>query len=441
MNIKSLLQRLYERAKSSVVFQKILRGGAWMAAGTLIAQVLGLATSVLLARILGVEDFGRYGLLQNTLLSFGTLASRSMQVTATKFVAQYKSIDPVRAGRLAGLCWLASVVSSAIVFAGVFFGAEMLAQWANDPALEPLFKIAAFVILFSAVVAVQKGMILAIEKIRFLSLINVLVAVLNVSFLPLLCINFGLTGVVWGIVGITIVNWIVNSSLLRKAFKGSPVVFTFKGISKEVDILWKFTLPRILMSLVNVPIGWIAVMLLARQTNGIAEVAIFAAASKWRRFILFLPGMISKPSIPIIAESFGVGNYKRVTKVLLSTLGLNGAVCGVLSLGMMIAAPWILQMYGETYRAEGVVTMWVIMGAAFLQGMVVPIGDVVGLAGRNWAAFTGNLLRSAVMVSLAYALVSKGSAGLAWAHLGASVTTLIVLTSLTVWIIKCKKAV
>lgn len=432
---------LCERASKSIVFNKILKGGAWMAAGTMVAQVLGLATSVLLARLLGVEDFGRYGLLQNTLLSFGTLASRSMQVTATKFVAQYKSIDPERAGRLAGLCWLASVVSSAFVFALVFLGAEYLAVWANDAALESLFKIAAFVILFSAVVAVQKGMILAIEKIRFLALTNVLVAVLNVSFLPLLCIHYGLTGVVWGIVAITAVNWVINSSLLRKALRHSPVIFTFKGISTEVDILWKFTLPRVLMSLVNVPIGWIAIMLLAREANGIMQVAVFASVSKWRQFILFLPGMMSKPSIPIIAESFGVGNYGRVSKVLLSTLALNGAVCGALALGMALAAPWILQMYGDTYRMEGVFTMWVMMAAAFLQGIVVPLGDVVGLAGRNWVAFSGNLLRSGVLVGIAYGMVSHGSVGLAWAYLAASLTTLFSLSALSAWIIKGKKAI
>lgn len=439
--MKLMLQQLYERASKSVVFNKILKGGAWMAAGSIIAQILGLATSVLLARILGVEDFGRYGLLQNTLLSFGTLASRSMQVTATKFVAQYKSTDPVRAGRLAGLCWLSSVVSSALVFAVVFFGAEWLAAWANDVALEPLFKIAAFVILFSAVVAVQKGMILAIEKIRFLALTNVFVAVLNISLLPLLCIQYGLVGVVWAIVGITVVNWVVNSSLLRKALHNSPVVFTFRGISKEMEILWKFTLPRILMSLVNVPIGWVAIMLLASQSNGIAEVAVFAAIAKWRQFILFLPGMISKPSIPIISESFGMGNYKRVTKVLLSTLALNGVVCAALALGMALAAPWILQMYGDTFRMEGVFTMWVMMAAAFLQGMVVPIGDAVGMAGRNWIAFSVNLLRSGVMVGMAYAMVRHGSVGLAWAHLAASLTTFVSLSAMIVWIIKGKKAI
>ena len=59
MKVPMKAKLLCERASKSIVFNKILKGGAWMAAGTMVAQVLGLATSVLLARLLGVQSADR----------------------------------------------------------------------------------------------------------------------------------------------------------------------------------------------------------------------------------------------------------------------------------------------------------------------------------------------------------------------------------------------
>lgn len=425
----------------SAIFRKILHGGAWMAFATIVSQVAGLITSILLARILGVQEFGKYGLLQSTLLTFGALASRSMQVTVTKFLSQYKLTDKPRAGRLCGLCWIASLLSGLIVFGIVMIWSQPLAEWVGEPSMAGLFQVAAITILISSVVAVQGGMILAFQRIKFLAITTIAFSVLNLLLLPVLCLKFGLSGVIWGTVLTQGVNWLINSLLLRKCLAESGIEFTFRGIASEKAILWKFTLPHGLGALINTPVTWFCLMLLARQPNGVAEVAIFSAVERWRKVILFFPGTISKPSIPILAESFGIGNYRRAAKVVLSTLGLNAAICGCIVLALAIGAPYLLALFGAEFRQNGVPTMFVLLIAAYIQAINVPLGDAAATAGRTWFSLIGTILRGSALVVGTLLFISKGSLGLALAHLSSAIVLSAFLAVLTVWILSAKKAI
>lgn len=425
----------------SKIFQTILRGGAWMAVATIFAQFAGLVSSILVARILGVEEFGKYGILNETVLAFATIATRSMQVTATKFLAQYKRTEPEKAGRLCGLCWASSVGIGVLIGLFVFSFAGPLSTWVGSPPMKGLFQVGALSVVLSAVLGVQSGMILAFQRLKFLAVTSIIFAAFKPALLPLLCYLYGLVGFVWGLVFISCLNWVVNSSLLRRCFRESGVTFTFKGMREERAVLWKFTLPHALGTLVNMPVTWLSVMLLARSPNGVTEVAIFTAVQRWRKVILFLPATISNPSIPILAESFGQGKYTRAAKVMLGTVGINAFVCGLIAVGLAVASPHLLGLFGPEFREQGVTTMIVFLVAAFIQALIVPLGNVVGNAGRNWNGLIGTMLRAGTLLGVAYWLVPLGSVGLAWAHVSSAAVLLLFTIGTVTWIFAYKKAV
>lgn len=441
MKLTALKGLLVHAIWKSAIFQKILRGGAWMAVSTFVAQAAGMVNSILLARILGVEDFGRFGVLNSTVLVFAALATRSMYVTATKFLSQFKKTDPIRAGRLCGLCWATTAGVGAFMGLLVFLLAGPISLWVAEPALKSLLQVSALTIFGSAVVGVQSGMILAFQRIRFLAITSALFGLAKPALLPFLALSFGLVGIIWGIVLITALNWMVNSQLLRKAFAGSGVKFTFQGMGLEKAILWKFTLPHTLSALLNTPVIWLTILLLAKSPNGIAEVAIFSAVERWRKLILFLPGTISKPSIPILAEAFGLENYKRAGKVIFGTLGINAAICGAIALVLALFAPQLLGLFGPEFRAGGVPTMWVLVAAAFVQALNVPLGDSLVTAGRTWLGLVGTISRGVLLLGVTFLLLDLGSLGLAWAHFSAAIVLFLFQVGLTWWILSGKRAV
>jgi len=68
-----------------------------------IAQGANLAASVITARLLGREQFGEYGIVQSTVGMLGVFAGLGLGVTATRYVAEFRTSDPARAGRIVAL--------------------------------------------------------------------------------------------------------------------------------------------------------------------------------------------------------------------------------------------------------------------------------------------------------------------------------------------------
>src|SRR5690242_18321346 len=90
----------------------ITLGGRW-------AQMLiALAGNVLSARVLGPDDFGRFGLVMATVTICGTLADAGLTYTAIKFIAQYSVTNPARALAVARTYLLLRLAGGTIV-AGV----------------------------------------------------------------------------------------------------------------------------------------------------------------------------------------------------------------------------------------------------------------------------------------------------------------------------------
>jgi hypothetical protein len=63
------------------------------------SRLLALAAALLVARLLGKASYGELGIVQSTIVMFGTLAGFGMGTTAAKFVAEFRHSDPVRAGK------------------------------------------------------------------------------------------------------------------------------------------------------------------------------------------------------------------------------------------------------------------------------------------------------------------------------------------------------
>ncbi len=90
---------------------RFARGAVWSLLGALMAQGATLAASVITARLLGREQFGEYGMIQSTVGMLGIFAGLGLGMTATKFVAELRTRDPQRAGRIIALGTAAAVIS------------------------------------------------------------------------------------------------------------------------------------------------------------------------------------------------------------------------------------------------------------------------------------------------------------------------------------------
>ena len=175
------------RIEASPLAYRLARGAFWSLSGALIARGLGLLASVLVARVLGKEGYGELGIVQSTLGMFGTLAGFGLGMTATKFIAQYRTTDPARAGRIRALssafAWVSSSATAAVLF--------VLAPWLADrtlaaPQLTGLLQAGSLFLLLTAVNGAQMGALSGFESFKMVAKISLLSGLANFPLMGLI---------------------------------------------------------------------------------------------------------------------------------------------------------------------------------------------------------------------------------------------------------------
>lgn len=417
--------QLLARIKASPLAKKFTLGVLWTMFSIVGVRLLGLASSVLVARLLGKIGFGEYSVILNTVNTLTFMASVTLSVTAAKFIAEHRGKDPLLASQFAGLCWMVSFLVGALGSVATYG----LAAWlANDffsvPKLVGLFEIAAVGILFGALNGTQQGMLAGLEAFAVLSWLQMLGGVLTLGFTVVLAHTHGVAGAVAGLTVAQILIWAISVRFLKNRLRAANLRVDWRGVWHQRRALWEFSLPHILGSLLNMPVTWYTNALLVRQPDGLLQISVFSAASRWREVVLFLPGALGRVSAVVYAERIGNEDYRTVRRILLASLGLVGLVCGVASLGIGLAGGYLLDLYGPGFADLGYLTLWLVIADAFLRSIGTPFANIITSAGRTRLGLVVGLVSSAVLVAGAYWLVPRGAEGLAAANLAAAVVAL-----------------
>ena len=65
---------LYSRLSNSPLAQRFLGGAAWSIVGSVTSNIINLATLMVVARLLGKENYGQFIIVQSTIAMVGVFA-------------------------------------------------------------------------------------------------------------------------------------------------------------------------------------------------------------------------------------------------------------------------------------------------------------------------------------------------------------------------------
>ena len=83
--LKKIKNKYYSQSED---VKGLAKGVFWSVLGSVLSRVLLFITWIIMARILGKELYGEYGLIRNTILMFATFAGFGMGITGMKFIAE-----------------------------------------------------------------------------------------------------------------------------------------------------------------------------------------------------------------------------------------------------------------------------------------------------------------------------------------------------------------
>jgi len=406
-----------DRGQGSVS-QRIARGAYWAMVGEVSVKVITLASSIWIARLLGPEGFGTFGIIQSTLGVFGVLAGFGLGSTVIKHVAGYAGTEPARAGALIMLTVLIAAITSALMIAVLVTLAPWLAEHSlNRPELSGLLALGSLMLAGLVVGGVLNAALNGFEAFRSLARLRVLNGLFGSLATLVLVWAYGVNGAVMALVVAALAGLLLSAMALRLQLRqrGIPLVFG-SGIWRDRGLLHKFALPALVSSQLVVPTIWITNTFLVQQADGYAQFGLFNAANQWRTLVVFLPSMLASAMLPILADTWA----RKADGEFSQAIGVNLRTVWILALPMMLLVvalgPELGWLFGEQYQGVERLLPY-LMASTFFTVICSPAGAAMTAAGYMWWGACMNFGWACLLVGAAWVLVPRhGGAGLAMAY-------------------------
>jgi O-antigen/teichoic acid export membrane protein len=398
------LSRVRSSLEGASTGSRLARGAMWSITGAGVSRVFAVLASVVTARILEREGFGRLGVLQATLAMFQTFAGAGMGATATKYVAEFRFTDPQKAGGIALLSqWVGG--GTAAIIGGLLwtYSSYVAGTYLGDPSLAKLLEVASIGLVFATLNGAQNGALAGLGAFDALARVGIVSGIGSLIFSVVGVLYWGLDGAVWALVASAVFQWALTAVATRAAFQGAGIFPEWRRARAQHRVVWAFALPAVLSGIMVSPINWWATAMLARQPNGLAEIGGLSAATQWLALIAFIPGRISAVTMPMLSERLGQGDRGGATAVLKLSLLANALVVIPLVMGVALLSKVIMGVYGHDFSDA-----WLCLVIVALTGGIIvmasPFGDLIAASGRMWIGFAMNAGWAAAFLALLYLL-------------------------------------
>lgn len=421
--------RVIRRISGSSLGRRLAGGLFWTTFAGILGRLFSLLGGIALARLLGKQSYGEFSMIQGTVGTFAALSGVGIGLTATKHIAEYRNNQKDATAEVIALSNSVSLVSGFLVSVILALLAGTLARKAfGAPELETPVRISALLLFLSTASGAQIGILSGFEAFRSIATISLIGGV--ASIIALLCgaLFLGVNGAVWGLlIGQAATTILGHRATTRVAGKHG-IVLRLWGGGSLVRLLWQFSLPAALGSMVVGPVNWVCSAILVQSGGGFGEVGILNAANQWFGLMTFLPGLLGQASIPMMSERFSHGDHAAPRRVLLASSSINGVVAGGILAILWLLGPLIARAYGRGFEGTPAV-----LNVALITGAVVavqsPVGHIIAASGRMWTGFAMNLGWAICFIVGTLYLVRGGALGVSHARLIAYV----VIAALSGW--------
>ena len=428
-------QNAVSRSHDKSITICLAAGVFWSLVGAVVSRGLTLVASIVAARTLGAAGFGELGIIQNTQGLFGVLAGAGLGLAATKFVAEYCSVDPLKASRCILLATLVSVIAGLIGASILFvYAGELAASVLKAPHLVRELQVATGLILFGAVNGVQTGVLAGLGDFR---------AVARLSILRGACLFFALVigirsaGVMGGVIGLVVTEGLAVGASQVALVRVFPLrwkdAFTGPDAVSDITTMLRFSGLAISASLATTLAFWFVNVLLVNERDGYVALGVFNAADRWRQVLLFLPAAFSPILLSMLSNMHGKNEFDGFRKLFRVSLVVNIAVVVLPALLLIQFAPQAMNLFGTEFR-DGTLTLIILSFSTLAVVLNTILGQVLISKGAMGWRFAMDILLSSILSLVAWLLVPTWrELGLALAYLISYSLTAVALIVPVIW--------
>jgi len=404
---KALLPLLRQLTGSALGI-RFAHGAFWSISGTIVSRGAGLLVSIPIARILGREGFGEYGIIYSTMVMFSIIVGSGLSFTTSKYVAELHLKDPSRAGRIIALGNLFSFNISLIMALLLVISAPWLAKHAiAAPHLTILLSFSALGVFLNTLNQVNDGTLIGFEAFKSIASRNFYSGIARFFFLLIGAYFWNLAGVVGGFIIAEGFMLILNQLAIWKYCRRFAISVNYRSCLREKDILWKFSGPAALTGAISAPVMWLCNAVLVNGQNGYAEMGLYNMALQWKTFIIFIPLALNNVALPILSDLYGKRDLNNHKKLLKINILFYSVLTGIIAFFIAILSPFITGWYGKEFVSGADVLSIVALSSIFFALHQLMLRTLASLD-LMWYGFAAGLLSGIIQIILAIIFTEWG---------------------------------
>lgn len=396
-----------------IIGSRLAKDSFWAVFGNGLGYGILLVAGIVIARLLGKDLYGEYGVVKSTMLYIAGFATMGLGMTSTKYIAEYLKKDRSQVRSLANDAMLITLAFSSVIAVALLAGAEPLADYLDTPTLVFPFRILGSIIICKAINTTQNGILAGLGDFKVIARNNVLSGLfMLVSCVPL-TYWFGLKGALGALLSSQAIYCVLNYVDLNRLLRAIPGQVK---VSRKRELLL-FSLPIALQESSYTICNWGGTLILAKLSS-VGEVGIFTAATQWNAIITFIPGLLGNVVLSHLSSS--ADDSKTHNHTVNTMLAVN-LICTLLPfLAVVAVAGWITSLYGSTFEGMSNVLRVSVLGTIFTCCANVFLSELI-VQRRNWLMLTLRVVRDVLILAGAALFLTwnggqSGAMVYAWAN-------------------------
>lgn len=378
---------------------KISNDSFWSVFGNGLGHALLLLVGILIARYLGSNLYGEYGMIKGTMFYIAAFSTFGLGVTSTRYVAKYLAEDPSHVRSIVRDClcitlWVAIALTIIILII-----ANPISQWLHEPQLERPLRCLGLIIICRAIVIVQRGILGGLKAYRASALNIAASGIIMLSLSIPLTLILSLNGALISLLAAQMANALLNHLSIRRRM----LRLSGECHRSFVRELLAYSLPVAIQETTFFISNWGGLLILTRYSH-FSQVGIYSAASQWQAIILFIPSMLVNVIVSHISSN--LHDRPRQRRILRTMLRLSLACTIAVALPVAALAPWLTTIYGPSYSGMAPVIIALALTALFSATANV-YHSILVAHGRNWLLLGLRSIRDTVFLGVAILLLTQ----------------------------------
>ncbi len=393
------LKRKYHNLVSDDRFSEILTGSVWALSAQVIATALGLAFSVLVARLYGAGIVGIVAVINSFLMlatMFTVMGTRtSILRLIPEHLARYSPTSAFKVYRKTQWMVIGVSVITATLF---FFSAHLIADKVfSKPHLAHYFALASVFVVFKSLMELNTSAVRGVRLIKLFAVMQFLPQLCNLTFLLAAGFlwpskNVPVYAVLFGFATTGIIGWFAMELAFKKRMQPGDNVSPLPARA-----ILSISLPMLMSSAMVFIIGQTDILMLGMFRTE-AEVGYYAIAVKLANLTTFVLQAVNSMAAPKFSELYHTGKMEELFYVAKkSTKLIFAATTPILFCLIVFGRPILDIAFGHDFIVAYPALLFLAAGQ-FINSISGSTGIFMNMTG-NQKVFR-NIITAAAMLNI-----------------------------------------